>query len=124
MSANWKRVPLAIVAQIIASKIRYRQMYVSTDRNKEWHISRRFFIPASFCLALAHLSNLLLSTHCGCDIQGKKLNYLFYMDDLKVFGRDNQQQGRLFQTVKKVSDDINMNLDKRNVAQQNLNEVN
>ena len=30
------------------------------------------------------------------------------MDDLKTFGRDNQQQERLLQTVKRFSDDINM----------------
>ena len=64
--------------------------------------------PLLFCLALASLSNLLHSTNCGYDIQGKKINHLFYMDDLKVFGRDSQQQGRLLQTVRKFSDDINM----------------
>ena len=29
------------------------------------------------------------------------------MDDLRVFGRDSQQQERLLQTVKKFSDEIN-----------------
>ena len=64
--------------------------------------------PLLYCLALAPLSNLLHSTNCGYDIQGKKINHLFYMDDLKVFGRDSQQQERLLQTVKTFSDDINM----------------
>ena len=64
--------------------------------------------PLLFCLALAPLSNLLHSTNCGYDIQGKKINHLFCMDDLKVFGRDNQQQERLLKTVKTFSDDINM----------------
>ena len=64
--------------------------------------------PLLICLALAPLSNLLHSTNCGYDIQGKKINHLFYMDDLKVFGRDSQQQERLLQTVTTFSDDINM----------------
>ena len=64
--------------------------------------------PLLFCLALAPLSNLLNDTNCGYDIQGKKINHRFYIDDLKTFGRDNQQQERLLQTVKRFSDDINM----------------
>ena len=60
--------------------------------------------PLLFCL----VSNLLNDTNCGYDIQGKMINHLFYMDDLKTFGRDNQQQERLLQTVKRFSDDINM----------------
>ena len=64
--------------------------------------------PLLFCLALAPLSNLLHSTNCGYDLQGKKISHLFYMDDLKVFGRDSQEQERLLQTVKTFSDDINM----------------
>ena len=64
--------------------------------------------PLLFCLSLAPLSNLLRDTNCGYDIQGKKLNHLFYMDDLKLIGKNSQQQERLLQTVKKFSDDINM----------------
>ena len=64
--------------------------------------------PLLFCLSLAPLSNLLRDTNCGYDIQGKKLNHLFYMDDLKLFGKNSQQQERLLQTVEKFSDDINM----------------
>ena len=65
--------------------------------------------PLLFCLSLAPLSNLLRDTNCGYDIQGKKLNHLLYMDDLKLFGKNSQQQERLLQTVKKFSDNINMN---------------
>ena len=57
--------------------------------------------PLLFCLSLAPLSNLLRDTNCGYDIQGKKLNHLLYMDDLKLFGKNSQQQERLLQTVKK-----------------------
>ena len=55
--------------------------------------------PLLFCLAPAPLSNLLHSTNCGYDIQGKKINHLFYMDDIKVFGRDSQQQERSLKIV-------------------------
>ena len=64
--------------------------------------------PLLFCLALTTLSNLLNDTNCGYDIQGKKINHLFCMNDLKTFGKDNKQQEQLLQTVKKFSDDINI----------------
>ena len=64
--------------------------------------------PLLFLLGTGPPSNLLNDTNCGYDIQGKKINHLFYMNDLKTFGRDNQQQERLLQTVKRFSDDINM----------------
>ena len=51
--------------------------------------------PLLFCLSLAPLTNLLRDTNCGCDIQEKKLSHLFYMDDVKLFSKNIQQQKRL-----------------------------
>ena len=72
-----------------------------------------------FCLSLAPFSNLLRDTNCGYDIHGKKLNHLFCMDYLKIFGKNSQQQEHLLQTVKKFNDDINMKfgLDKCTTAE-------
>ena len=40
--------------------------------------------------------------------QNGKLNHLFYMDDLKTFATDDDQQTDLLTIVKTFSDDINM----------------
>ena len=80
--------------------------------------------PRLFCFSLAPLSNLLRDTNGGCDIQGKKLNHLFYMDDLKLFGKNSQQQKQLLQTVKKFSDDINIKFGLDKCATADSNEVN
>ena len=57
-----------------------------------------------FCLALAPLSNLCY----GYKSQNGKLNHLFFMDDLKTFAKDDNQQTGLLTIVKTFSDDIKM----------------
>ena len=42
--------------------------------------------PLLLCLSLAPLSNMLNSTKCGYEIYQKKVNHLFYVGDLKLFG--------------------------------------
>ena len=37
-----------------------------------------------------------------------KINHLFYVDDLKLYGTSDNQLNELINTVKKVSDDIQM----------------
>ena len=39
---------------------------------------------------------------------GKSINHLFYMDDLKLFARNDNELTGLLDTVKKFSDDIGM----------------
>ena len=64
--------------------------------------------PLLFCLALAPLSNLLNNTKLGYDVNKERISHLFYMDDLKLYCRnDNQLQG-LLNIVKIFSDDIKM----------------
>ena len=50
-------------------------------------------------------------TGYGYSIQIRSINHLFYMDDLKLFAKDNDLEG-LLQTVKKFSDDISLSFDK------------
>ena len=64
--------------------------------------------PLLFCLCLAPLSKMLNSTEHGYEVNGKKISHLFYMDDLKTFAKNNNQQEGLLQTVKTFSDDICM----------------
>ena len=51
--------------------------------------------------------NLSFSRFLALHSNGKKISHLFYMDDLKTFAENNNQQG-LLQTVKTYSDDICM----------------
>ena len=64
--------------------------------------------PLLFCIALAPLSNLFNSSSYGYKIQEGKLNHLFYMDDLKTYAKDDNEQKGLLTTVKTFTDDIKM----------------
>lgn len=65
--------------------------------------------PLLFCIALAPLTNMLNSERVGFEIdETHKVNHLFYMDDLKLFARDEAQLKRALVTVKQFSNDIGM----------------
>ena len=64
--------------------------------------------PLIFCLALAPLSNLLNNTGMGYNVYNERVNHLFYMDDLKLYAKNDEQLEGLLQIVKMFSDDINM----------------
>ena len=66
------------------------------------------FSPLLFCLALVPLSHLLNNTGYGYTISNRRINHLFYMDDLKLYARDDLELEGLLQTVKSFSDDIGM----------------
>ena len=64
--------------------------------------------PLLFCMALAPLSPVLQESGCGYEIQGQKINHLFFMDDLKTYSKDDNQQAGLLTVVKKFKDNIRM----------------
>ena len=64
--------------------------------------------PLRFCLALAPLSTLLNSTKHGYEVKKRKINNLFYMDDLKAYGMSDEQLKKLLDIIKIFSDDIKM----------------
>ena len=64
--------------------------------------------PLLFCITLAPLSSLLNNITYGFMSQYGKLNHLFYMDDLKTFAKDDDQQLGLLTIVKTFSSDIKM----------------
>ena len=47
--------------------------------------------PLLFCLALTPLSHKLNDTGYGYKIGDKKINHLFYMDDLKLYEKNDKE---------------------------------
>ena len=57
--------------------------------------------PLLFCIALALLSPVLQESGCGYEIQGQKIIHLFFMDNLKTYTKNDNQQAGLLTVVKK-----------------------
>ena len=66
--------------------------------------------PLLFCLALVPLSYELNNTGYGYNIYEEKINHLFYVDDLKLYGKNDYVLEGLLRTVKTFSDGIGMTL--------------
>ena len=64
--------------------------------------------PLLFCIALAPLSLLLNKSRHGYKSGNKVINHLFYMDDLKTYAKNDDEQTGLLTIVKGFSDDIKM----------------
>ena len=64
--------------------------------------------PLLFCLALTTLSYKLNDKRYGYKIGEQKTNHLFYMDDLKLSGKNDKELDGLLWTAKKFSDGIGM----------------
>ena len=62
--------------------------------------------PLLFCMSLAPLSNLLNATEFGYDMNKERVNHMLYMDDLKLYSKNDKQLEGLLNTVKIFSDDI------------------
>ena len=65
--------------------------------------------PLLFTMSLNPLSQELQKTGYGYQWDEQtKINHLFYVDDLKLYGTSDKQLTGLINTVKNVSDDIKM----------------
>ena len=64
--------------------------------------------PLLFYLALTPLSYELNDTGYGYKIGEKKINHLFYMDNLKLYAKNGKELDGLLCSVKKFSDDTGM----------------
>ena len=64
--------------------------------------------PLLFCMALIPLSKLLTQTGYGYKLFERRINHLFYMDDLKLYASNDNELEGLLKTVKAFSDDIGM----------------
>ena len=62
-----------------------------------------------FVLALTPLTLILREVKAGYDVREKvRINQLLYMDDLKLYGKNEKQIDILINTVRVFSDDIRM----------------
>jgi len=65
--------------------------------------------PLLFCVALAPLSSMLNETGYGFKAKcGNKISHLLYMDDLKTYAKNDEEQTGILHIVKIFSDDIKM----------------
>ena len=65
--------------------------------------------PLLFTMSLNPLSRELQKTGYGYQLDKQtKISHLFHVDDLKLYGTSDNQLNGLISTVKKVSDDIQM----------------
>ena len=64
--------------------------------------------PLLFCLALVPLSSELNNTECGFRVFDRTISHLFYMDDLKLFAKNDQDLEGMLTTVRQFSEDICM----------------
>ena len=64
--------------------------------------------PLLFCISLIPLSLELNSSGYGYKIGSNKISHLFYMDDLKLYAKDDNELEGLLRIVKGFSDDIGM----------------
>ena len=79
----------------------------------EVHIRRGIFqgdslSPLLFCVSLIPLSLELNRSGYGYKIGSEKLSHLVFMDDLKLYGKNDYELEGLLKIVKGFSDDINM----------------
>ena len=93
-------------------KLYYNDGYITTDQIK---IKRGIFqgdsfSPLLFCLALVPLTSELATSGYGYKISNTSapISHLFYMDDLKLYSKNDQEQVGELKIVKQFSDDIGM----------------
>ena len=77
-----------------------------------------------FCISLLALSLELNSSAYGCTIGTERITYLFYMDNLKLYAKDDCEFEGLLRIVKGFSDDIGMGFGLSKWAKSTFKEVN
>ena len=68
------------------------------------------FSPLLFVIALLPLTHILRETGMGYQLEknGAKVNHLFFMDDLKLYGKNGKEIDSLIKTVWQCREDIKM----------------
>jgi hypothetical protein len=75
--------------------------------------------PLLFCIALIPLTNELNRADCRYKVHRteRKICHLFYMDDLKLLGRNENYLQNEIKIVQSISKDINMKFGFKNVQE-------
>ena len=66
------------------------------------------FSPLIFCVGLFPLSRILNQAKLGFQLKQEKISHLLYIDDLKVYTRNEEELEQAKKLVEKFSNDINM----------------
>ena len=64
--------------------------------------------PLLFVICMIPLTEILRKVKMGYTLDGIKINHLFFMDDLKLFGKNDNEIDSLASTVNLISQDIGM----------------
>ena len=85
-----------------------------TEKSSELRIQRGIFqgdalSPLLFCIALFPLSKILNENNLGYKCKGKLFSHLLYMDDLKLYAKNDEDLREQLLIVKEYSDTIKMN---------------
>ena len=62
--------------------------------------------PLIFAVCMVTLTKILQDAKAGYTLGGVKINHLFFMDDLKVYGKDKTETESLVSTVQLISQHI------------------
>ena len=102
--SNWKTT----------MKLSYDDGCITTDQIKiKRGISRRFILTSAILPSPCALTSELVTSGYGYTIlnTGVPISNLFYMDDLKLYSKNEQEQVGEMKIVKQFTDDIVWNLD-------------
>lgn len=68
------------------------------------------FSPLLFVIALIPVTHVLRETGMGYKLEknGPMINHMLFMDDLKVFAKNDNEVDSLVQTIRQCSTDIGM----------------
>ena len=83
---------------------------VTTHSDTKRNIPRGLSFAINLCIALIPLTNELNRADCGYQVYGteRKISYLWYMDDLKLLGRNENYLENEMKIVQTISKNINM----------------
>ena len=62
--------------------------------------------PLIFAVCMVPLTKILQNVKAGCTLEDGKINHLFFMDDLKVYGKIKAETESLVSTLQLISQDI------------------
>ena len=68
--------------------------------------TRRQPVPLIFAVCMVPLTKILQEAKAGYTLGDVKINHLFFMDDLKVYGKDKTEIESLVSTVQSISQQI------------------